>query len=406
MNPVRVVVLALVTILGITGIASLGKMAESVGAGELVVCQDPFDGDLTWYTAPGVYYQNFGDCTHYRKSVQIWFTDKDVQGVDSESAPLKIRFNDGGHAMIHGSIRSDFPSDTKLLNELHARYGSQLAVEQQLIGTVVAKSIYMTGPLMSSTESYAERRNDLITYIEDQAMLGVYRTQSRDIKTKDPLSGDDKTVKLTEILRGENGLPLRQEESAVSVFQIRLYNFSPTSIDYDDLVEKQITQQQGAIMQVQTAMANAKKAEQDAITAEQQGRANYQTSKWKQEELNATEIAIAEKNLKVKELDAQTAAAEKQADILRGQGEGERKRLVMQADGALDKKLDAWTKAQELWANAFAKYPGRAVPEVVIGGSGGHQGTAAQTFMDMLSIKAARDLALDMTMPQGAVSKK
>ena len=37
MNPVRVVVLALVTILGITGIASLGKMAESVGAGELVV---------------------------------------------------------------------------------------------------------------------------------------------------------------------------------------------------------------------------------------------------------------------------------------------------------------------------------------------------------------------------------
>jgi len=153
-------------------------------------------------------------------------------------------------------------------------------------------------------------------------------------------------------------------------------------------------------------MANAKKAEQDAITAEQQGRANYQTSKWKQEELNATEIAIAEKNLKVKELDAQTAAAEKQADILRGQGEGERKRLVMQADGALDKKLDAWTKAQELWANAFAKYPGRAVPEVVIGGSGGHQGTAAQTFMDMLSIKAARDLALDMTMPQGAVSKK
>jgi hypothetical protein len=68
------------------------------------------------------------------------------------------------------------PFDEQNLTGLHVRYGSHEAIAQQLIRTVVEKAVYMTGPLMSSKESYAEKRNELLRLMEDQVQRGVYRT--------------------------------------------------------------------------------------------------------------------------------------------------------------------------------------------------------------------------------------
>lgn len=397
MNGIKVFGIVAAVIGVIFFLSASSRLVESVDAGETVICQDPIDGDLHYYNTPGLVSQNFGTCTHYRRSVQIWFTTEDVAGVDDESAPVKIRFNDGGHADIHGSVRADFPTDTSAFTKLYATYGSQHNAVVQLIQQVVRKSIYLTGPLMSSKESYAERRNDLINYIEDQAQHGVYKTQSRDIKTRDPLSGEEKTVTITEIVKTANGEFARQENSPLSEFGVRVYNFSPTSVDYEERVEQQIQTQQNAIMQVQTAMANAKRAEQEAITTEQQGRADAAKSKWEQEAINAKEIAEAEKQLQVARLSAQQAEQYKREQILRGEGEAAYKRLVMQADGALEQKLEAWKHAQTVWADAFAKRQGNVVPEVVFGGNGAGVSTNAnQMMMEMLAIKAARELSLDL----------
>jgi len=82
----------------------------------------------------------------------------------------------------------------------------------------------------------------------------------------------------------------------------------------------------------------------------------------------------------------------KQQQILLGQGEAERKKLVMVADGALTQKLDAYVSTQKVWAEAFAK---RAVPSMIMGG-GAQQDTQAQEFMSLMTAKAAKDLALDL----------
>jgi hypothetical protein len=79
----------------------------------------------------------------------------------------------------------------------------------------------------------------------------------------------------------------------------------------------------------------------------------------------------------------------------------------MSADGALEKKLDAWLESQKLWAAAFQGYGGQLVPSVVMG-QGASSGSSSvgnvQSFMDLLGVKAARDLSLDMQMPRGPVS--
>jgi hypothetical protein len=81
---------------------------------------------------------------------------------------------------------------------------------------------------------------------------------------------------------------------------------------------------------------------------------------------------------------------------LLGQGEAERRKLVMNADGALDKKLSTWLKAN---ADAIKGYQGQWVPSVVMGGgTNGHAlpGSGAQVLVDMLTAKTAKELGLDL----------
>ena len=86
------------------------------------------------------------------------------------------------------------------------------------------------------------------------------------------------------------------------------------------------------------------------------------------------------------------------AETLRGEGEGARRRLVMEADGALEKKLQAH-RGQQAHASAIKDYKGNWVPGVVMGGGNGTHaaGSGAQELIDLLTIKTARDLGLDIS---------
>lgn len=80
-----------------------------------------------------------------------------------------------------------------------------------------------------------------------------------------------------------------------------------------------------------------------------------------------------------------------------GEGEAARKRLVMQADGALDKKLEAYKTVQGYWANAFKDFKGQMVPGVQMGGAGGNSTSNTSALVDMLTAKTAKDLAVDLS---------
>lgn len=375
------------------------KLAEDVDAGEIVVIQAPISGELAVYTQSGWAWQGLGKATHYRKSNQFWFVAPEKGKTDTLDHAIPVKWNDGGHARVSGSVRYDLPLGIPAIIKLHTIFGSQDALENQLIKTNMEKAIYMTGPLMTSKESYAEKRNDLIFYIEDQASKGVYKTVQKEVKVIDDLSGEEKTVTKVEIYETSPGNPIRQEKSPILEYGVRLYNISIKDIIYDKSVEDQIRTQQQAIMNVQTAIANAKKAEQDAITIAKQGEASAAKAKWDQEVIKATQVTEAEMRKSVAVLDVQTAELQKRKQILEGEGEAAKKKLVMQANGALEQKLEAWVTAQQYWAEAFSKYQGNVVPQystVTGGGSGGYSGNAAMTFMEIMSMKAAKDLNLDL----------
>lgn len=391
-----VVVVTLIVLLFFVPILG-GSVFENVDAEDIVVIQDMVDGDLNWFMSAGLKGQWFGKVTRYQKRSQFWFSAKEDQGKAQDDA-IKIRFNDGGHAFVSGSISWSMPLSDEALTLIHTKYGSQGAVEQQLVRTVIEKAIYMTGPLMSSKQSYAEYRPLLLRYIEDQIQNGVYETNTREVKAPDPVTGEEKTVTIVEIAKDPmTGAPKRTEESSpLTTYGILTANLSINEVRYDETVEKQIKQQQDLTMQVQTAIAEAKKSEQSAITAAKNGEAEAAKAKWAQEVIKATEVTAGAQRLAVASLDRQAAEQIKLKAILIGEGEARAKQLVMAANGQLEQKLATLLRINEAWATAYAT---RNVPTTVFGGGSSSPGsdTDASAFMTILTAKAARDLSVDLS---------
>jgi regulator of protease activity HflC (stomatin/prohibitin superfamily) len=388
----------------IAGIWVVSSSITTVQADEIVVKQDVVGGQLHVWDTPGVHFQNFGTVTRYKRSAQLWFSAKKDEGKEEDDS-IKVRFNDGGHGNISGSLRYTLPTDPNKMIFIHQTYHSMAAIDHELVRQVVNKGVYMSGPLMSSRESYAERRADLINYITDQIVFGVYRTEHDQVKTTDPLTGQEKIVDVVrpKIGAGPNGIE-REEESPIQKFGMSASNITINGIDYDPVVEAQIKQQQEAIMAVQQAIVNSKKAEQDTLTVEQQGKAEAAKAKWAQEVEKATAVTSAEKDKEVavtqatKDRDVaalalETAKLVAQQTITEAKADAASKVLAMHANNYILEKLDVYKEVSIAWANAYGNQ--RQTPDTVVGAGSSGQSGLNQGVVDMLMVKTARDLQIN-----------
>lgn len=380
-------------------IVFMSKMFTVLDAGEYVVIQYP-TGSVNVGIEPGIYAQWMGNVTRYKRREQYSFSATGDNGAIDRS--LRIQFNDGGSGKISGLVSWEMPDNGAQILEIHKQFRSQSGVDAQLIRPVIENAIFMSGPLMSSTESAGERRAELLQLISDQAQNGIYRTERIKKKIMD-VDGQEKEVTASQIMIRDNH-PMRETESPLKKLGIAMMPATINAINYDPKVQAQIDKRQEQITEVQTAIAQAKKAEQQLITAGKQGEAAAAEAKWKQEVIKAEQVTKAEADKAVAELTVQTAALNKRSSELEGEGEGARRRAIMSADGGLEKKLDAYIKVQALWATAFKDHSGSLVPNIVMGGNGSSSGNSvsnANALVDLLTVKTAKDLNLDLGMNKG-----
>lgn len=377
-------------LMGVIILCGLGcGMYTHVGADEIVVYQG-IGGKMEVWNQPGLKCQCLGTLTRYKKSEQFWFSKHSNEGKETDES-IKVRFSDGGHGNVSGSLSYNLPMDPAAMLKLHSTYGSMAGVEHRLVAQVVVKAVYMSGPFMSSKESAGERRPDLINFVTDQIQHGVYRTASHDEKQKDLISGETKTVRIVEPMI-KDGSIVREEASPIENFSIGVYNVTINDIAYDETVEKQIKAQQESIAAVQTQMAQARQAEQKLLTAQSEGKANAEKARWEQEVEKTKAVTAAEQERDVAKLALETAELGKKRAIAEGEGEAKKRKLVMEADGALAQKLDAWVSVQKAYADAFSKQP--LVPAVVMGGNTSSGGNV-NDMVQMMMLKSAKDLALE-----------
>lgn len=359
---------------------SIGRLVENVSASDIVVVQS-LTGNLRVVTTPGPIWQGLGKVTSFPKRSQYEFE-------------TQVRFNDGGHGIMKGSVQWEMPtSETQVLN-IYTKFSNPENIQASLIEKVVNKSVYMTGPLMSSTESYAEKRNYLINYVEDQIANGVYKTVQKDVKVMDAITNTEKTAVVVEIVL-VNGQPARQEASVLGEFGIRTFNFAIMQLAYDEAVEKQIQAQQQIKMDVQTSIAEARKSEQRTLTTTQTGLANVAQALAEQNVIKAKAVTEAQMNLEVAQKENLQADQYREATLKRADADARARKLKMEADGALEQKLAAYIEVNRNYAIALKEIKVPIVPATVFGGGGNTN--SVQSFIDLQTLKAAKDLGLDVT---------
>lgn len=419
MNP-RALFLAITAVVAVLfAIIGAANSFHYVDLGEYHITQSTFSNNVEAHMTQGPYAQLWSRATEFPVSETFFFT-ADKQEGDNFDQSIQVQFNDGSACAISGTCRVDMPKDSKSAMDLLALHGYKTMrdIHSRLILPTIRRGLTLTANQMSAKESYAEKRAQFVADAWDQILNGVFVMRDDVKQVLDPVSGKTVTVPVKVPVVDKNGVRLR-ERNPLDGLGITLSQFEVKSFIYEDKVKNQIAAQQQAIMDVQTAKANALKAEQDAITTQKLGEAAVMKAKYEEETKKARaevaaqqeaavaaikaqqQVEVAKKDqeraivaanqtLEVSKIELEAAKAEKQRQIELGTGESERRRMNVEADGGLPIKLDAYVKVQTEWAAAFAK---RLVPQIVGGGGNGQQDNLS--FMDLMAAKAAKDLLVE-----------
>jgi regulator of protease activity HflC (stomatin/prohibitin superfamily) len=379
-------------------------------AGERTVVQYPW-GTLSVKFDPGIYFKGFGKQEVYKDVVTYDF-DKtpatpeasvDVNGV-------KIRYQDGGMGTIYGKVRLALPNDSDKMIHLHRDFRSGENMAFKMVKPVVEEALNLTAGLMTSEEAYAEKRSVFTQWAEEQINLGKFKTQLKSVMQKQEATNERVERNIPIIVYNSDG-SASHNSSDLKSYSIKVTGFQLTDWDFETKTLEQISKKREATMGIITAKADAERARQEALTAEEQGKKDVMVAKYTKEQEKVKAVVDAEKEKSVAVTKAQQGvlvaeqgkleaeqhklAAEqyKQEQTLRGQGDGEYKRLVMAADGALSSKIEAWVKVNKFYADAIEKQ--KWVPEIQMG-NGGANGSAASDLIELLKVKTAKDLNLDL----------
>lgn len=386
------VVTVILGALAIVVLCCLGRLGEDVKNEQIVVNQFPFSGRMDYWTTPGFRGQWFGKTTYYYKTKQLWFGSSNDEGEQVDS-PIPVIFNDASDGLVYGSLRVKLPTDVDHLAKIQTDYNGMDRLMEDLVKQTVTKVIYASGPLMSAFESYAEKKNDLIEYITDQLNNGVYKTTVRTEETIDPITGEKKTTKVAALIPDENapGGYRRSENSPFKYYGIEIGQVAVSKIDYSEKVKQQIAQQQEANMLIQTSKAKAAAAVQEAVRAEEEGKAEAAKAKWEQEKIKATAVTKAEQEREVARLAAEKASFEKAKVIAEGQAQAEANRLKVAAGLTPQERAEWEYKTKVGVAEAISKV---TLPTIVSTGGAGNGGSNA---MDAMGLKMLVDLQAQLS---------
>ena len=387
----KIIYAAVGVVVTIIVLASLGSIGEDVKNEQIVVCQKPFTGTMNYWTTPGFKWQWFGTLTHYYKTQQLWFGSED-NNKKQQGNPIPVIFNDASDGMIYGSLRVKLPTDTKYLSRIQTDYNGMDRLMEDLVRPTVTKVIYASGPLMSAFESYAEKKNNLIEYIADQLNNGVYTTTVRTIEVIDPITGDKKKNKIAVLIEDSlaPGGFRRSEDSPFRYYGLEIGQVAVSKIGYSDKVLKQIEQQQESNMLVQTSKARTLAAQQEAIRAEEEGKATAMKAKWEQEKVKAVEVTKAEQEYEVSRLAALKANEVAKKIEAEGRAKAAANRALVSAGLT---PLERATIEKETKIGVAQALAGVKLPTYVVAGGSNGGGNA----MDAIGLKMMTDLVDKMS---------
>lgn len=357
-------------------------------------------------------------------------TNADIDGQGSALiSAFPITFLGGVTGTVDSNVRIILPSGDEFLKIARGYRNPDNFILQAVI-PAMKNTLQSTAQMMSADDYYAGARSEFAQNFSDQMSDGIYRVDRKEIRvdnvktaaqnaisqdgTEQGTFGDNTTTRIvTQKVLNEKGQPIRLEQQfrklGVVVAEANILNIEPNQQFKDRMVLVQKSQADLSIARqdrlkeeeqklLVTARGQKEVEEKRQITLRDQIEQTTQAETARQlavinadrEKQRATiEKETAQITFEKAQIEAKTK--ERLADA-----EAYEKKVVMQANGALEQKLAAWVEAQKALASAIAVAP---VPQVQMGGGKDGAGRTADIndLMSIMAVNSAKQLALDMS---------
>ena len=396
----------------------MDSLIGNVDANEYQVKQAFMTGELSAHLTPGWFLKAMGTIYRFPKTETVYFTRDNIDNPVNQG-PVTVTFSDNSRCDISGTVRVIMPTSEQYAIDIVAKHSNRTFQDFAVKNIMpVTKRALITAATTMTAPDAKIKMADLATFGQDQLNNGIFVLESTKIKELDPATGEEVVREVKHIKQSEDGTTARfKDDMPLTAFGASATNFVVTDITCSPEIERQISDQQQAKMGIATAKAKAAQADQEVITARKQGDANIARIKAEEEAKAQQMIVAAERENKVQILNAQreveisklkkqeeenllaAANVNKQRTILEADAQAYAKKKVMEADGALDKKLEAYKYAIEKQSEAIANIN---LPQIMINGdsSNNKNGSSSMAGMDlllqMMMINTAKSLGLDM----------
>ncbi len=374
------------------GYNSLGyrEVVESPTGGKKVVFKSGF-----YWKMPG------SKVTRYPNLVTMDYSDTQSESTVNRSR-AKIRFLDATTGMAEIIVKYKMPDAEELQLKIHEDFNGSLShFANTGLAPYTLECLKNTAQLMESEQHYSGGRSKFSNDFRDQLDYGYYIVDLSEETIIDSTTNETKRIYRSEIRKNANELPERGKND-LKEYGILIASQNVVDVDYEEQVDQKLKKKIEASTRESVSKQNLITAQQEAMTAQAEGKRKlveieYQ-EKQKQTQLIVqaeTQVRLAEKDKEKQRIALEAAKLEAAKIKELAEAEAFAKQRIMQADGALEKKLAAYQEVQKLWAGAFAQYQGAIVPQIQTGGNGTAQ-NGGLDFMQLMSMKAAKDLNLDM----------
>lgn len=403
-SQIRLIVLGVVALIGIFIVSFINPFSWNDAGNRTVVEQ--MDGSQFVQFSPGIYYAGFfAKTTEWPNQISVSYQDSlpnlELSDGTIEIAKVKIRFGgDATTADVSGITQYILPADEKEMISMHNAHRTPQSLVSKRLAPYTKECLQSSAQLMSSEMHYSGGRATMAQDFGDQLRSGVYLLKTIEEMVYDSIEKENKRVYRTELQLNKTG-EVKRKQSSIKEYGITVADAAITDVDYEDRVDRMLAKKIDAATEASVSKQQLLTAQQKALTAKAKGEQElveieYNTKKEQTKQVvNAqTQVQLAEEDRRKQEIALKAAELEAKKIKLLADAQAYEKQKVMTANGALEQKLSTYEKVQKYWADAFSGYTGNMVPLYQSGGVGG--GNAATNFMDLMMMKTAKDLNLDL----------
>lgn len=342
--------------------------------------------------------------------------------------PYRIKLADNWSGDITQSTRFGIPqNEEKFLKLARDLRTPENLIASTLVPTVKA-SLDTTANLFTMEEYYSGGQRDafkneyrdtiskgpaVTELVTDEAVIQKRVAPSDSEVVADTAeTGSETNMMIVEKKTDQHGRDIRLDLPGYTQYGIVVSTAIIENLDPDNAYEDQVKARKEALGR--RVIARDQRLEQEeqrllkiataeSAIAEEQGRARTEQIKRTTDAETTKKLALidAERFREEAAIQKQTAQVnyekaeiDAKARIVTAEAAAKERELYIEADNALQMKIDAEIEIQRVWAESFAK---RQVPQIVFGGSGSPVGsdTEVQDFFKLLNAQAAQALSYD-----------